>query len=140
MTTTVTVKTYDRGPGRHTTIVESPWAEALATIDGLATSTDNATFRGVKFGKKLQSQLVVYLDVSFDSPEWSVIRDTGCGPYTFDTAYLDSILAAADKIESVIAKAVPAGPDYPCAASRDGCATRVKVRGEYCRSCRHDAD
>lgn len=137
---TLTVRFFERGPGNHKTIVESPWADALAVIDGLASATDNATYRGVRFGRKLQGELVIYLKTDYASPEWATIRDAGVGPYTFDEAYLDSILAAAAKIESIIARAVPAGPDYPCAESRNGCAARVKVKGDYCRSCKHDAD
>lgn len=137
---TVTVITRERGPGRHTTIVESPWAEALATIDGLARATDNATYRGVRFGRKLQQQLVTYLRCDYSTPEWAAIRDTGRGPYTFTRSYLDSILAAAAKIEGAIAGAVPAAPDYVCAAARDGCRNRVSVHGQYCPSCKHDAD
>lgn len=135
---TLTVTREDRGPGSHTTIVESPWAEALAVIDGLARASDNATYRGVRFGRKLQSQLVIYLNCDYSTPEWAVIRDTGRGPYHFEESYLDSILAAAAKIESAIAKAAPAGPDYPCAGRADGCGARVKVKGEFCRSCAHD--
>ena len=97
---TLTVTREERGPGHHATIVESPWAEALATIDGLACATDNATFRGVRFGRKLQEELVEHLRCDYGSPEWAVIRDTGRGPYHFDETYLDSILAAAAKIES----------------------------------------
>ena len=139
MSKTLTVKFFDRGPGNHTTIMESPWAEALAVIDGLARASNNATYRGVQFGRKLQSELVIYLRVDFSTPEWAVIRDTGSGPYTFEDAYLDSILAAAAKIEAVIANAVPAAPTYACAEARNGCAARVKVKGSYCRSCQHDA-
>jgi hypothetical protein len=139
-TVTVTVTFQERGPGNHTTIVESPWAEALAVIDGLATARDNATYRNVRFGRELQRKLTIYLRCDFSSSHWDVIRRTGRGPYTFTRAYLDSILAAAAKIEDVIARAVPAGPDYVCAAARDGCRNRVKVKGDYCSSCAHDAD
>ncbi len=137
---TVTVTTCGRGPGHHTTILESPWAEALATIDGLDQATGDATFRGVRFGRKLQRQLVTYLRIDFATPEWDTIRKNGRGPYTFSQTYLDSILAAAARIEKVIASAVPASPDFVCAAARDGCRARVKVKGSYCSSCRHDAD
>lgn len=138
-TRTLTVIHHERGPGNHNTVEESPWKEALAVIDGLACANDNATYRNVRFGRKLQSQLVTYLRLDFASEQWAVIRDTGRGPYTFTVAYLDSILAAAAKIEAVIAKAVPAGPDYPCAERRNGCANRVKIRGDFCSHCAHDA-
>ncbi len=136
---TVTVTRTDRGPGSFETIVESPWHEALAVIDGLTRATNNATYRGVTFGRQLQRQLVSYLRVDFLSPQWATIRDTGCGPYTFDDAYLDSILAAAAKIEDVIARAVPAAPDFPCREARNGCAARVAHKGDYCPQCQHDA-
>ena len=136
---TLTVTTRDRDPGSHTTIVESPYAEALKVIDGLACATDNATYRGVKFGRKLQQRLVIYLRCDYSTPEWAAIRQTGSGPYAFTRAYLDEILAAAAKIEKVIASAVPATPDYVCAAHADGCRARVKVKGRYCPSCEHDA-
>ena len=44
MSKTLTVTSVERGPGRHTTIVESPWAEALKTIDGLAEAVSGPAF------------------------------------------------------------------------------------------------
>lgn len=139
-TRTVTVRHYDRGCGNHQTIVESPWAEALAVIDGLARATNDATYRNVRFGRKLQQKLVVYLRVDLSSPEWAVIRDAGTGPHTFTEEYLDSLLAAAAKIEEIIAKAVPATPDYPCRNAFAGCGIRVKTKGAYCPRCQHDEE
>lgn len=138
-TRTLTVTTEERGPGRHTTIVESPWSEALAVIDGLATATGNATYRGVQFGRKRQQELTVYLRVDRCSPEWAAIAATGRGQYTFDNSYLDLILAAAAKIETAIAGAKLAPATYSCAAQRGGCGNRVTTRGAYCTHCAHDA-
>ena len=76
ITLTVTRRDRGPGPGTHTTIVESPWAEALAVIDGLATASDNATYRGVRFGRKLQGELVTYLRTDYASPQWAAIQET----------------------------------------------------------------
>lgn len=137
-TITVTVTTRNRGAGTHTTIVESPYAEALAVIDGLNTAS-NATYRGVRFGRARQNAMTPVLRVDYRSAEWQAILATGSGPYTFSREYLDTILAAAAAIEAVIAKAVPAARDHACAGAKDGCRARVAAAGAYCSHCQHDA-
>jgi len=137
----LTVRFTDRDCGNHSTIVEPPYAEALAVIDGLINATDDATYRGVRFGGTLRDKLVSgfrSLKVDHASSAWAAIVATGEGPYEFDAAYLASILACAAKIEASIASATTPRPTYQCAASRDGCRARVARRGDYCRRCQHD--
>jgi hypothetical protein len=138
---TVQISHRNRGCGSHTTITDEPWAAALANIDGLATARDNATYRGVRFGRQRQGQLVTYLRIPLEilkSPEWAAILASGRGELSFSREYLDSILAASAKIDAAIASARPAVPTYRCAGGSDGCCARVTVRGGYCASCAHD--
>jgi hypothetical protein len=136
------VKRFDRGPGTHFTITDEPYASALANIDGLATATDNATYRGVRFGRKLQNKHVIYLrkpeGYGYDSPEWQAVLKTGVGALNFDDTYLASILAASQAIDDVIASAVPVKTTYPCRGRKDGCGAQVAHNGDYCPSCQHD--
>lgn len=134
----MTVLHRNRNCGSHTTLEEEPYASALSNIDGLACATDNATYRGVRFGRQKQRELTIYLDVDYRSPDWPAIRDTGRGEMDFSPEYLDSILAASAKIDAAISAARPALPTYPCAGHSDGCCQRVTARGSFCRSCDHD--
>lgn len=146
----VTVKHSDRGCGSHTTIVEEPYASALANIDGLATARDNATYKGVRFGRDLQQKLTIYFMPHIESWQtgvetfaesfaaWCPIRDAGGGVMDIRDEKLAEIIAASAAIDAVIANAKPAAPTYPCACHADGCRARVSVEGAMCRTCDFD--
>lgn len=144
----VHLKRFDRGCGNHTVILDEPYYSALANIDGLARATNNATFRGVNFGRAKQRELVVYFEApknfSYEDADWKQksaaqvkALESGCLMEVADEI-LAGILAASAKIDAVVANAQPALPTYPCACVGDGCAARVRVKGDYCPSCHHD--
>lgn len=57
------------------------------------------------------------------------------------TAEIDELRAKiADTPEEVVARAREASKSYPCAGARDGCTTRVRQEGSYCRRCAFDEE
>lgn len=146
----VNIKTSNRGCGTHTTITDEPYAAALANIDGLATASDNATYRGVKFGRDLQRSMVIrcWADTAIwqageksmqeAQAAWAPIAAAGGGVMDIRDEKLAEILAASKAIDDAIANARPALPTFACAGHKDGCRARVTERETYCRSCEHD--
>jgi len=106
----LTITTTDRGCGNHCTILEEPYASALANIDGLAHSPNNRTYRGVRFGSGLAGKLVIYFSPwQFGrGDEWATIAGAGVGTMDVPQPKLDAIIAASAAIDAVIEKAVPA--------------------------------
>ena len=138
----LTITTENRGCGNHTTIVEEPYASALANIDGLASASDNATYRGVRFGRQRQRELVIYFRPHlWNIEEWRAIKAAGSGTLDVPQDKLDAILAASAAIDAAIGRvsALPRVRTYSCAGSRDGCTAQVTTAGEYCTRCAHDA-
>lgn len=139
----LTITTRNRGCGTHTTIVEEPYASALATIDGLASASDNATYRGVRFGRQRQRELVIYFRPHLwcDIEEWRALNTAGIGTLDVPQDKLDAILAASAAIDAEVemVSAIPKVRTYACAGSRDGCRAMVTAPGEYCARCAHDA-
>jgi len=140
----VTIKRYDRGCGNHTTIVEEPYASALDNIDGLARATNNATYRGVRFGRQRQMNLVMYLNLyslcGGDTEKMAEINERGQMEIDVPQETLDEILSKSAAIDAEAARlsAMPRIPTYRCAGHSDGCAASVTVQGSYCASCDHD--
>ena len=139
----LTITTENRGCRIHTTIVEEPYASALANIDGLASASNNATYRGVRFGRSRQMELVIYFQPHqwCDIEEWRALKAEGIGTLDVPQDKLDAILAASVAIDAEVERvsALPKVRTYSCAGSRDGCPARVSTAGEYCARCAHDA-
>ena len=57
------------------------------------------------------------------------------------TAHIEQLKAAiAATPADIIAQAKAATVSYPCAGAMDGCSTRVRRQGDYCRRCAFDEE
>lgn len=122
-------------------LLDEPYATHQKNVWGLHQATNNATYRGVKFGRKLQRELGYMSLVSFLHPDWDAVRDAGGGEMEIsdeDLAELARRSAEIDRIVSTAVPAVPASRTYFCAGHSDGCCNKVSVAGEFCKTCAHD--
>lgn len=123
--------------GPEVKILTEPHATHFATVDGLRTATNNATFRGVKFGRKLQNRLSSTNLGQTTRVDWEQNGDVGRGTVEVADDVLADLATRAAEIERLIESAKPAAKTYQCAG--DCCHARVAVRGGYCESCKFDA-
>jgi hypothetical protein len=135
--TQVNVTIVEDRAGYEMHISDEPHAAHQKNCWGLRNATDNATYRGVKFGRKLQAELGYMVIVPYSGDVWRPLIESGGGVVEVDDAVLAELARRSAEIDRIVATAVPS-ETYRCAGHKDGCGQRVRVRGDYCPSCAFD--
>lgn len=132
MNVNVTVKKNESGC--DVTIIDEPWATYQRNIAGLFRA-DGASYRGVQFTRKQQSDLGYIALQVFCLPNWREVLSAGSGILDISDEILEKIVAASQEIDEKIENAVPV-KQFECVES--DCQTKVMYHGDYCSSCEFD--
>lgn len=117
--------------------MEEPYASQYRNVAGLQA---NLIHQGVQFSRAMQRRLGMARLRPITPLDWATIPEAGACDIEIEIAaeQLQELAVKSAEIDRIVASAVAAPTTYACAGRADGCAERVRVRGDYCPRCAHD--